>query len=398
MVYLDYRNFPRNVYVLFLIQLITRTGDFISPLFALVLIREFNLNVEIVSRLLATNAILGLAAFLGGGWLADYFGRKRTFVIGQTVYSALLLFCVFGDKIYFKVSCLIMASFFNNFTGPTIASVMSDLLPVQKRKNGFTLLYLGINVGYAISPLLASALLEFSLNVLCCSSVLIATVGSVIFWTFFKNDKSIDCGNVSSDRNRENVFRTILRRPVLGKFLALYLIYSVIYMQIQFSLPLYINSSFYQSGIREFSKIMTINALLVVFFSLAINSYTNKYSKMFNTGIAGLFFAVGFGMLGIRQLSFSWIVMSTVLWSVGEILMSTNVGVFVINSGPSTMKAQFSALVYFISSLGGIIGHIFVGKYVHYYGIHTIWGIVFVLSVVSAFGMFYLGFKNGEKM
>ncbi len=93
---------------------------------------------------------------LFGGMIADrLLGQRKAVVLGGALMAAGHLFMRFEDEnvFFFALALLIVG---NGFFKPNISTIVGSLYPKgsPKRDGGFTLFYIGINLGAAMAPLL----------------------------------------------------------------------------------------------------------------------------------------------------------------------------------------------------------------------------------------------------
>ncbi|WP_141455539.1 oligopeptide:H+ symporter [Pseudoxanthomonas sp. z9] len=102
------------------------------------------------------------AAAIFGGYVADrIIGYQRSILLGAAIMAAGLFMIAVPDQNIFKVGlATIIAG--NGLFKPNISTMVGKLYAVgdERRDSGFTLFYMGINLGAMISPLLTSWLAE----------------------------------------------------------------------------------------------------------------------------------------------------------------------------------------------------------------------------------------------
>ncbi|MFQ1021477.1 MFS transporter [Tardisphaera saccharovorans] len=117
-----------------------------------------------VSAYYAVLAVLGAGGQLVGGLLSDRNGRKRTMIVGQSM-SALFLFLMgvalaFPGYVWFSVAALTQ-TFFGSISFSAYNTFIGDL---GVNKEGLVTSYgiarMGINMGWALGPLVGGFLLE----------------------------------------------------------------------------------------------------------------------------------------------------------------------------------------------------------------------------------------------
>ncbi|MCR6686589.1 oligopeptide:H+ symporter [Pseudoxanthomonas sp.] len=102
------------------------------------------------------------AAAIFGGYVADrVIGYQRSILLGAVVMAAGLFMIAFPSENVFQLGlATIIAG--NGLFKPNISTMVGQLYPVGdgRRDSGFTLFYMGINLGAMISPVLTGALAD----------------------------------------------------------------------------------------------------------------------------------------------------------------------------------------------------------------------------------------------
>jgi MFS family permease len=74
-----------------------------------------------------------------------------------------------------------------------------------------------------------------------------------------------------------------------------------------------------------------------------IISYTKKHNHLRTTAFATVLYCIGFGLYAFVQVLPLYYV-AVVIWSIGEIMISTGAGVFIAEHSPITHRARFQSL------------------------------------------------------
>ncbi|VVC74915.1 Dipeptide and tripeptide permease A [Aquicella siphonis] len=152
---------PRGLYLLFFVELWERFGFYTLQAIIILYMTKALLMPDTEANLLyaAFSALLYLTPTLGG-YLADrYFGFQRAISIGGVLFVIAYLLCAADNRqiFFLGLSLLICA---NGFFKPNVSSIVGELYSQgdPRRDSGFTLFYMGINIGALIPPLIAGAL------------------------------------------------------------------------------------------------------------------------------------------------------------------------------------------------------------------------------------------------
>ncbi|MHB8128031.1 MAG: MDR family MFS transporter [Mobilitalea sp.] len=390
------------MYIMFGATVINRFGDFVMPFLTMYLTIKMGLSFEITGIIVTISSLIGIPSSLLGGKFADEFGRKKTYLIAQAGAALSLLPCAFLKNPVPIVIFLLLSTFFHGAVRPPMNAIITDILPPHQRQLGFSLQYLGINVGVALGPIVAGFLFNNFLPMLFIGDALTSFIALYLIW---KNIKEVKPENLKETAYTElekvekgNTISALLKRPQIAIFLIVYILYSFVYTQHRFSLPLTMEAVFGSTGEIKFGLLMSINAFTVLFCTVAVTSITKHLKPIINITIAGIIYAVGFGMLGLIH-SYYMFILSTIIWTLGEVLVVTNFGVYLADNSPSNFRARFNAVGSLSWSIGAALGTSIAGKFLQEIGLNYIWLLAFVLAIIGTIGMFgiYLVGKKREE-
>lgn len=378
------------MYIMFGATVINRFGDFVMPFLTMYLTIKIGLSFEMAGIIVTISSLIVIPSSFLGGKFADELGRKKTYLIAQGCAALCLLPCAFLKNQVPIVILLLLSTFFLGAVRPAMNAIVTDILPPHQRQLGFSLQYLGINLGVALGPVVAGFLFNNFLPMLFIGDALTSFIALFLIW---KNVKEVNPENlketVYSEKEKEekgNIVSVLLIRPQIAIFLIVYILYSFVYTQHRFSLPLTTDAVFGSSGPSKFGFLMSINAFTVIFCTVAVTSITKHLKPLINITIAGVIYAVGFGMLGMVH-SYYMFILSTVIWTLGEILVVTNFGVYLADNSPSNFRARFNAVGSLSWSIGAALGTSVVGKFLQDMGLSYIWLLTFVISIIGTVGM-----------
>lgn len=382
-----YRGLPKSIYALFCVQIINRFGDFVFPFLSLLLTKKLNYSYSTTGIIVMITSLVSMPASLLGGKFADQVSRRKTYFVGQGLAAIAVLICGIIQTPLAIVGLLIISAFFNGFVRPTLSAIIADVLTPEKRQIGSSLTYLGINIGVAIGPIFAGFLFNNYISLLFILDALTSFVAMIIFYICVEETKPrIGVREETNIKEREevgNLIQILLKRPRLTFFLIFNMFYSFAYTQISFSMPMMLNEVFENDGTKKFGYLMSVNALTVIFLTVLIIAITKRFSTLINIIFAGIFYIIGFGMIGIIGNSFLLFIFSTILWSIGEVISATNNGVYIANNSPKNFRARISAANNLAHALSTALGTSVVGKYIDYYGINKVWPLVFVVVFIG---------------
>ncbi len=395
----SYLKLPRNVYILTLADIVNSAGSFVYPFLALFLTLKLGYSEYFAGFLLTVVIAAEGAGRLIGGKFADLIGRKFVIIILSLVGAFLYITIAFLKDSEIIPYLVVIAGFVKSGAFPAINALLIDSTNKKNRNDAFSLFYLGHNIGFAIGPLAAGFLFLNHIELIFLIDAITTILALIPIMLFIKESASrtrsgiyLENTELPEDEKAEtgNAVRVFLKKPVLFGFALISIVFSFVYAQTSFSLPVFLENIFPIKGPRYYGILMTINAVIVILVTLLLISAVKKLNPILNILLAGLLFAIGFGMLYYAKIfDYSWIfiffVASTLVWTLGEILNSVSSNVLLANYSPVTHRGRFNAIFHFISGIGFAIGPLLMGIYIRYFGIKQSWLLVFALSSFCIF-------------
>jgi len=165
--YLDKKGHPKALFYLFFAEMWERFSFYgMRALLVLYLIKDYyshlENNEEIAIGIYASYGALVYLTPLIGGFLADKFiGYRKSIIFGGVLMALGHFFMAFQSDFFFygALGLLIIG---NGFFKPNISTLVGSLYPEgdPRRDSGFTIFYMGINLGAMIAPLFCGFLGE----------------------------------------------------------------------------------------------------------------------------------------------------------------------------------------------------------------------------------------------
>lgn len=154
---------PKALYLLFFAELWERFGFYtVQALMVLYLTNSLNFSDTKAYNISSASSALLYAAPLIGGWLADrVLGFQRAIIFGFILYiiGYFLLDANAELAFYFSLALIITA---NGYFKANISSLLGTVYTENdpRRDRGFTIFYMGINIGSMIGPITAAIIQE----------------------------------------------------------------------------------------------------------------------------------------------------------------------------------------------------------------------------------------------
>ncbi len=383
-----YMGLPRSMYILFMAQIINRFGDFVRPFLTLFLTKNLGFDNASAGAVVMTVTIASVPGAFLGGRLSDQLGRKKAYFLFQGLAGLMILTCAFTAQAQILILFLILSAFFNGGVRPMINALMTDILPVSERQRGFSLSYLGVNIGVAIGPVVAGFLFNNYLKLLFIGDAITTAIAVTLVMGFIPPPEkdALDLGSSLEDVETGSLFTALKRRPMVVVFLTLNILYALTYAQNGFALPITLQHLFGENGPRNFGFLMSINAMTCVGLTVVITHITRHLKPIHTIVIGGVAYAVGFGMITFIQ-SMGMFIVSTIIWTLGEIMVSISFGVYLSHRTPQNYRARFNALTNLSWASGALVGTYFMGMFMDASGVKAVWPLISIIALLGSVGM-----------
>ncbi len=392
-VFAPYRRLSGPIWILFLVQVINRMGDFIHPFLTLFLTKRLGYSEALTGMWVTVNVIAGTLGVISAGKLSDRRGRKLVLAGGMGLSAVLIGASGFILSTPLIVYVLAVSSFFQGMVRPAISALIADLTAPDQRKDAYALSYLGINIGVSVGPMIAGFLFERHIEWLFWGDALSSAAALVFIGLFIPNvrheDLPVHPESAGEETWQGSALAAFFKRPVLVGFCFLILLVNVMYTQTHFALPLYTESLFAGKGALMYGRLMSFNAIVVVAFTPFISHLNRRQAPLVSMGLGSLLYALGFAMMSFR-LPIVLLFASTMVWTLGEIMFSINSGVFMASNTPKNLRGQFQAYREFIASSGRTFSPLLAGFLIGQASLFATWAAIGGLGVLAAAGFWGL--------
>lgn len=374
-------------------------GDFVRYFLTLYLTRILSLPPA-EAGLIVTGAVMaGMVGGLVAGRLADHLGRKNTMLVSQVLSAVVLIYCGFYPDAPWLPYALIVSQFFFGAVRPASQALVTDLTPVADRRKAFSLLYFGINIGVALGPMIAGFLFESHRRWIFWGDAA-TTLGGVVLVALLVHEPEkheLHRGDLREDTDNSGTLKAFFKRPILVWFVLIMIVTNFIYAQTHFALPLLLDGLFDAAGARNFGLLMSVNAVTVLIFTPLLLNFMGQGRPSRNMVWGALAYAVGFGGLAFIPGTMGWILLSTIIWTLGEVIFATNTRVFSAAYTPLNHRSRFASIEQMAWGLGAVFSPAAAGYLTGHIGPRGVWIPIFILALLVMAGLLILDRKDNAE-
>ncbi len=397
-----YGDLNKNIYILFIATIINKIGDFVQFFFAIFLKSKLNYtDSQIANYIIIAGSLLGVSTAIGG-YIGDKFNRKTAFVVNSLLGASTITICglLTYNHIHYIPYFLIIAAFFFSINSPIINAIVADTAKTDvERKKAYSLIYLGVNIGITIAPIIAGRLLTNYLDVFFYLDAL-TTIMSVILIYLYISDSRPSTKEIKNSKNKEkaakgNVLLVLYKNKLLTAFMLFILTDVALFAQVGYGLPLKLTETFGKTTSPIIhGNLMAFNAVVVVIATIFLTKYMKKYSALKNVVVGMALTTIGFGMYGFFNSSILLYYVSVFTWTIGEILVVTNSNVFIINNTPINFRARFSAIYNIVWGIAYVLSPKLMSILLSNYDSRTSWMILASIGIIGTLAMAILLLKE----
>ncbi|AEC01560.1 MFS transporter [Parasphaerochaeta coccoides] len=391
-----YGGLPREVYVLFAATTINGIGTFVFPFMVLYLTTKLGYSDAAAGIFLTTASAMYIPGSALGSKLADTYGRKKVMITFQVLASLSFLACGFMGTSQYVPWIIMLNLFFDGACDPARSALQTDVTNLKNRQTSFALTYLGHNLGYMVGPMIAGFLFYSAPQWLFFGNGIVGLISIILVAIFIPESKpsavvleqSLHSDSIDK-AERGGLFRALLTRPRLIFTALSFAFLGLAYSMSLFALPLTTVRTFGTSGASLYGTIMSLNAIVVVIGNPIIIQLIRSRNKLGNLSIGGLFYVVGFTLMGYVTQIWMYYVLA-VVYTIGEIISATNVHTYIADHTPMSHRSRFSAIMPVIMGTGSAVAPMLAGSLSAAYGLQSVWPVIGCAGLIGSTGYFIL--------
>ena len=340
-----YNEFPRTFWIVVTTTFIDRLGgSMLFPFFAFYITKRFDVGLSEVGVLFLIFSITSFIGSFSGGALTDRFGRRKM-IIFSLVASSLstaamgLVNTLEGFFIIGFVSGL-----FTDVGGPAQQAIIADVLPEEKRAQGFGIIRVTFNLAVVFGPILGGLVAARSYLALFLIDAVISIISAIIVYITIPETKPAPHEHEVPETFGQTLagYGRVLRDRIFMIFILASMLSAFVYMNMNVTLGVFLRDTY---GIPEdgYAYILSINAAMVVLFQFWITRRIEKRPPMLIMALGTLLYAVGFAMYGFVS-TYALFILAMVIITVGEMLVAPVGQALVASFAPEQMRGRYNAV------------------------------------------------------
>ncbi|HEX2993807.1 MAG TPA: MFS transporter [Anaerolineales bacterium] len=386
-----YYEYPRAFWIYNVIVFIDRLGGFmLYPFFALYLTKKFDIGMSTVGIIFAIFSVSGMIGSALGGAIADRMGRK-TVIIGSLLLSSLsALGMGFAPTIGIFIAVVGIVGTLASIGDPAHGAVVADLLPPEKRAEGYGIIRVVFNTAVIIAPPIAALLISNSYLTLFITDAIISTISAGIVLFALPETKPQPQEHAQPETMRQTFagYGRVFKDTRFLAFIGVTVLMTLVYMNMNSTLGVYLRD---QYGVKEvpYSMLLSINAIMVVLLQFWITRRLEKYKPMLMMAAGSLLYAIGFALYGFVG-TFALFVFAMVIITIGEMVVSPFQQSLVASFAPEDMRGRYMAVSGLSWSISFAVGPYLAGLLLDSANPSLLWVLAGIAGMLATLGFVVL--------
>ena len=382
-----YNEYPRAFWTYNIIIFIDRLGGFmLYPFFALYLTQKFDIGMSTVGILFAIFSVSGFVGSALGGAVTDRMGRRGVIMFSLVLSSLSALGMGFAPSLAVFTAVSVIVGTLSNIGGPAHEAVVADLLPPEKRAEGYGIIRVIFNLAVIIAPAIAGLLIARSYILLFIVDAVISLICAGIVLFALPETKPKAHANAKPETMKQTFagYGQVFKDTPFVAFIGVTIMMSLVYMNINTTLGVFLRD---QHGLPEvgYGSLISINAILVVLFQFWIARRLEKYKSLLMMAAGSFLYAIGFAMYGFVS-GYILFVAAMVVITIGEMIVSPFQQALVASFAPEAMRGRYMAVSGLSWGIAFAIGPYFAGLILDSTNPNLLWAFCGFLGMLATIG------------
>jgi len=393
-----YQEFPSKFWVVVITSFIDSVGGtLLFPFFSLYITQKFGVGMTQAGVILGIFSVFGLIGGMIGGALTDKFGRRNLIIFGL-VFSALSTLSLgFISDIDVLYPMAVLIGLLSSIAHPAHQAMIADILPEDKRQEGFGILRVVSNMSWIIGPTIGGFMASRSFFTLFATDAIVSCIVATIFYFFISETKPA----TSQEKSQESLlatfvgYRVVLKDFTFLAFLVASMLMGTVYQQLYNSLSVYLRDN-HNMEPQGYGFLLTTSAITVILLQFWTTRVIKHRPAFLMMSLGTVFYMLGFGMFGFVS-AFWLFALAVVVITIGEMIIMPTSQALATNFAPEDMRGRYMAVFGFSWAIPATIGPGAAGVILDNYNPNLLWYVGAGICAVSVLGFFILHLRVGTQ-
>ncbi|MAT45517.1 MAG: hypothetical protein CL609_24575 [Anaerolineaceae bacterium] len=319
----------------------TMGSSMIWPFLMIYVSETLSVGLTVVASMMSINAAMNLLFSFLAGPVTDRIGRKWVMVIslaGNGLCYVLMSFA--GSVPAFAILMGLRGAFMPLYRVGSDA-MMADMIPQEKRADGYAVLRMSNNLGIALGPAIGGFITSSSYAI----GFYIAAIGLITYsllLVFLAKETLQKDLSVAAVKERFGGYGQIFRDKPFINFNLIFTLTAVTAAMIWVLLAVYTKQNY---GIPEklYGFIPATNAIMVVTLQILITRFTKRYNSVRMVALGAGFYVLANLIIGVG-FTFWMFWGAMVVMTLGELIMVPTATTYVANLAPPDKRGRYMSI------------------------------------------------------
>lgn len=396
-----YYSFPKKFWLVVGVSFIDRIGGtLLFPFFALYITGHFKVGMTEAGLVLGLFSIFGMVGGVIGGALTDRMGRRNLILFGLVFSAISTLTLGFITEFSMLIPLAVLIGTLSNIAGPAHGAMIADILPEEKRQEGFGIMRVVANMSWLVGPTIGGFFAEKNFFILFVTDAIISLLVAGLFFLLISETQSAHIREEHEKRG-ESILQTIrgYNLVFLDKFFMAFIfatmVAGTVYGQMYNTLSVYLRDQ-HGLGPQYYGYLMSVSAITVIFLQFSTSRLIKYRPPFLMLALGSIFYFFGFTTFAFFSVFWLFVV-NIVIITIGEMINMPTLQVLTAKFAPEAFRGRYMAVFELTWAIPGAIGPGLAGIIIDGPSPDLLWYGGGVLCLVSA-GMYYaLHRKLGER-
>ncbi|NRQ39360.1 MFS transporter [Nonomuraea sp. NN258] len=374
---------PRPFWALWSGTLINRLGTMVMPFTGVYLTQARGLSPTAAGLVMAVFGAGSLISQFLAGALTDKIGRRTTLTGGMLATAVTMVALGYNSSMPALLAAMFVLGLVIDIYRPASNAMVADLVSPQERPRAYGLLFWAVNLGYAVAMTGGGWLAGLGFIWLFWINAVTSVVFAVLVW------RAVPETLPEPDAKRADEpggFGVVLRDRLMVGFTLVVLGNALVYSQTMTMLPVAMAKVM---SMEQFGLAMALNGVLIVIVQPLVSDWLGRRDAARTLALGIAVMSVGFALTAFVS-STSWLAVTIVVWTVGEIITAGIAGTVVAALAPAHLRGRYAGLFGFAWSAAAVLAPLLGGPLLEL-GPGALWFTIGGVGLVSAAGMLLLG-------
>jgi len=393
-----YHEFPRLFWTVVGISFVDGIGGtLLFPFFALYITQKFHVGMTQAGILLGMFSLFGLIGSVAGGALTDKFGRKQLIMFGLIFSAISTLTFGFVNDISVMYPLAVLVGTLSSIAHPAHQAMIADILPENKRQEGFGILRVVGNLSWIIGPTIGGLIANIDFFYLFVIDSIISCVVAVAVYRTIPETKPEPHAHAESESFLQTVigYRQPMRDAAFMAFIIANILMLTVYQQMYGTLSVYLRDH-HNINPQGYGFLMTTSAITVVIFQFWVSRLIKFRPPFLMMAFGTVFYVIGFTLFGVFT-TYILFAINIIIVTIGEMIVVPTSQSLVANFAPEEMRGRYMAIAGLSWAIPQTIGPGAAGYILDNYNPNLLWYLGGVLCGLSVLAYYALHLRLGAR-